>query len=319
MEHSGTIAHVCVSERKGTPKRPVDGAAMLEGLGLEGDGHAGFGHRQVSLLAAEDIEPIRALVPQLHPGDFGENLLVEGIDLGRIGVGSRLAVGDGEIEITQVGKCCHTPCEISRRVGYCAMPEAGLFARVLRTGQVRPGDRIRVLEEVSRGTIQVAVITVSDRAARGQAPDTAGPAVADRLGKDVAVRISASMIVPDEAERLREALHELVEQRVEVIFTVGGTGMGPRDHTPEVTRSLIDREVPGMAEAMRAASMAITPHAMLSRAVVGLCGRTLIVNLPGSEKGALENLGAILPALAHAIDEVRGRSRHPGADARRNG
>jgi molybdenum cofactor synthesis domain-containing protein len=316
-ELKGRVTHVCVSETKGTPKRPAEAAVMLEGLGIEGDGHAGFGHRQVSLLASEDVEPIRAVVRDLEPGDFGENLLVEGLPLGEIGVGTRLAVGDGELEVTQVGKCCHTPCSISQRVGRCAMPEAGLFARVLQGGRLRPGDRIRVIEHVPRETVQAAVVTVSDRAARGEAADTAGPAVAERLTKDLATRVSARALVPDEAQALRERLEELVEQRVEVVFTVGGTGMGPRDHTPEVTRSLIDREVPGMAEAMRAASLAVTPHAMLSRAVVGLCGRTLIVNLPGSEKAALENLDAILPALPHAVDEIRGRSRHPEADARR--
>jgi molybdenum cofactor synthesis domain-containing protein len=317
MEEAGRIAWVCLSERRGTPKRPVDRGVLVDELGLEGDGHAGYGHRQVSLLAVADVDELRQEVPELSPGDFGENLLVEGLDLGALGAGSRLVIGEAELEITQVGKCCHEPCAISRRAGRCVMPEAGLFARVTRGGPVQPGAGISVVERVPRETIQAAVITVSDRAAAGENPDTAGPALSQRLRRTLAVRVAATAIVPDEPGDLRERLLELADRRLDVVFTVGGTGCGPRDRTPEVTRAVIDREVPGMAEAMRAASLEITPHAMLSRAVVGLCGKTLIVNLPGSEKAALENLDAVLPALAHAVDEVRGRARHPDADARR--
>jgi molybdenum cofactor synthesis domain-containing protein len=291
---------------------------MLEGFGLQGDGHAGAGHRQVSLLAREDVEPLREAVPKLEPGDFGENLLVDGLDARAFGAGSRLAVGDAEIEITQVGKCCHTPCSISARAGRCAMPDAGLFAVVLRGGGVAPGDEVRVLERVSREVVQAAIVTVSDRAAAGRAADTAGPALAERLAREPATRVAVRELVPDEAEPLERRLRELVERRVDIVLTVGGTGLGPRDRTPEVTRGLIEREVPGMAEAMRAASLAITPHAMLSRAVAGIAERTLIVNLPGSEKAALENVAVLLPALSHAIAELRGRARHPAADSRRS-
>jgi molybdenum cofactor synthesis domain-containing protein len=319
MGDVGRIAWLCASRRRGTAKRPVERGMLLEGLGLEGDGHAGYGHRQVSLLSVAEVEALRDDVPDLEPGDFGENMLVEGLDLGSLGVGSRLAVDDAELEITQVGKCCHEPCAISRRAGRCVMPEAGLFARVTRGGTVRPGAGVSVVERVPAETIQVAVLTVSDRAAAGESPDTAGPAVANRLGRVPAVRVVSTDVVADEPRTLRRSIEALVDRRVDAVFTVGGTGCGPRDHTPEVTRAVIDREVPGMAEAMRAASLEITPHAMLSRAVAGLCGKTLIVNLPGSEKAALENLAAVLPALAHAVDEIRGRARHPEADAQRHG
>jgi molybdenum cofactor synthesis domain-containing protein len=118
-------------------------------------------------------------------------------------------------------------------------------------------------------------------------------------------------LVPDNADAIATLLHELCHQEYALIVTAGGTGLGPRDVTPEATRRVIEREVPGLAEAMRAGCAAAFPHAWLSRAVAGLKGKTLIVNLPGSEKGALENLRAILPLLPHALEVVAGSSVHP--------
>ncbi|MCK8601242.1 MogA/MoaB family molybdenum cofactor biosynthesis protein [Desulfoferrobacter suflitae] len=152
----------------------------------------------------------------------------------------------------------------------------------------------------------VAIITVSDKGAAGQRHDVSGEVLAERLaaaGYDVRHRA----VVPDEMEGIAQELRKYTdEKRVALIVTTGGTGVSPRDVTPEATLMVVTRTVPGMAEAMRAASTAKTPHAMLSRAVAGIRGATLIINLPGSPKGALENLTVLLPAIPHALDKIQG-------------
>ena len=154
-------------------------------------------------------------------------------------------------------------------------------------------------------SIHAGVITVSDRGARGEREDKSGQEVM-RMLTGATINIDHTMIIPDEKGQIKEALIEYADRRkLDLIVTTGGTGVSPRDVTPEATLEVIEREVPGMAEAMRRESTAITPHAMISRAVVGIRGRSLIVNLPGSPKGARENLAVILPTLKHAVEKIR--------------
>jgi molybdenum cofactor synthesis domain-containing protein len=146
---------------------------------------------------------------------------------------------------------------------------------------------------------------VSDRSARGERADESGPLlrqIAQRRGWTV----EREGIVPDDSSSIQATLVDWADQaRLDLILTTGGTGFAPRDVTPEATRAVIEREAPGLAEAMRAASLAKTPHAMLSRAVCGIRGRTLVINLPGSPRAARENLETILPAIPHAIALLR--------------
>jgi molybdopterin adenylyltransferase len=156
---------------------------------------------------------------------------------------------------------------------------------------------------------RAVVITVSDRGARGERKDGSGPEVAGIL-QAIGMEIVARQIIPDEKELIRRALIEWSDGgKSDLIVTTGGTGVSPRDVTPDATREAVEREIPGMAEAMRQHSLTVTPYAMISRAMAGIRGQTLIINLPGSPKGARENLNVILPALVHAIEKIKGDTK----------
>ena len=150
-------------------------------------------------------------------------------------------------------------------------------------------------------TLRFGILTLSDRSARGEREDSSGPALARRIdGEGWLAR--RQLILPDEESSIRETLAQWADSgEFDVILTTGGSGFAPRDVTPEATRAVIEREAPGLAEAMRAASLKITPHAMLSRSIAGIRKRTIIINLPGSPKGAVENLEAVIPVLEHAV------------------
>lgn len=164
-------------------------------------------------------------------------------------------------------------------------------------------------------SIRSGVLTVSDRGYKGEYRDLSGPLIRELLTERLVATVEVERVVPDERSVIAETLLNWADELgLDLILTTGGTGFAPRDVTPEATRDVIEREAPGLAEAMRAASLCITPHAMLSRAVAGIRGATLIVNLPGSPKAVRENLETVLPALPHAIELLQGRKgtdRHP--------
>lgn len=142
---AATVEAVCVSEEKGTRKRPVDAIELVVGEGVSGDAHAGNWHRQVSLLPAEAVDELRDRLPDLAPGDFAENILTRGVDLKALPVGTVLRAGTAELVVTQIGKECHTACEIRRLTGRCVMPTEGIFCVVTRGGTVRAGDSLEVV------------------------------------------------------------------------------------------------------------------------------------------------------------------------------
>lgn len=153
--------------------------------------------------------------------------------------------------------------------------------------------------------IRFGILTLSDRSSRGERADASGPALGAVIRAE-GWSVVKQDVLPDDQASIREVLISWTDSgEVDVILTTGGTGFSPRDVTPEATRAVIDRAAPGLAEAMRAASLNVTPHAMLSRIVTGIRGKTLIVNLPGSPKGAVENLRVILPVLPHATQLLR--------------
>ncbi len=150
-------------------------------------------------------------------------------------------------------------------------------------------------------TIRFGILTLSDRSSRGERVDSSGPALAALIQAE-GWSVVKQALLPDEESGIRAILTNWTDSgEMDVILTTGGTGFSPRDVTPEATRAVIDRDAPGLAEAMRAASLQVTPHAMLSRVVTGIRAKTLIINLPGSPKGAVENLQVVLPVLPHAV------------------
>ena len=156
----------------------------------------------------------------------------------------------------------------------------------------------------SQNSIRVHIIVVSDRAASGERTDATGPALSEFL-KTKNIQTVQAQIVPDERDQIADALLRMCDE-ADLILTAGGTGLAARDVTPEATSQVVERLAPGIAEAMRAAGLRVTPHAMLSRGIAGVRGKTLIINLPGSPKGAVESLEAVWEAIPHAVALLRG-------------
>lgn len=305
-----SIVSVNISEKKGTIKHPVESIQLRIGLGIEGDAHAGDWHRQVSLLDLSSFDKMstKATV-ELKPGVFAENITTEGIDLWSLPIGTKLEIGDALLEITQIGKECHRHCQVFRQVGDCVMPREGIFAVVLREGELRAGQALKIIPN-----LRVAILTLSDKSYQGTREDKSGPAIARAL-EDKA-QVLAQEILPDDKEMIQAKLIEYAREKIDVVFTTGGTGFAPRDVTPEATMAVIDREAPGIAEAIRTASLRVTPKAMLSRGVAGILDRTLIINFPGSPKAALECLEVFLPAMEHAVETLRGDAYECASQAR---
>lgn len=295
------IIAVCTSPEKGQRKKNIGESMLIKDMGLEKDAHAGFAHRQVSLLAEESIAKMLEKGLDVGPGDFAENLTTRDIDLPNLPIGTRLQVGSAAIlRVSQIGKECHDRCAIYYQAGDCVMPREGIFAEVLQGGIVKVGDRIDV-----KVPYTFAVITASDKGSCGEREDLSGPALAEILkpwGE-----VIEQVIVPDDRSALSKTMRDIVNRGVDAIFTTGGTGLSPRDVTPEATLEIIDRQVPGIPEAIRHATAAATEKAMLSRGIAGISGKTLIVNLPGSPKAVAECMDVIRPVLDHALETVSGR------------
>ena len=341
QEQKGKIVAVCISEARGTVKHAVPQVKLIKDYGIEGDAHAGHWHRQVSLLSAEQVEAFnqriacsntqiiekaklttldakesdniaepgeteKAIIEPAIEGTFGENILVSGIDLRQLPVGSTLTAGAVILKLSQIGKECHSHCQIFHRVGDCIMPREGVFATVEQGGVLSLGMPITVHLPAADAPLRAAVVTLSDKGSRGERVDTAGPRAAELLAA-AGYEVVEQVLLPDVQAKIERELKRLADSRqVDLIITTGGTGMAPRDVTPEATLAVATRSVPGIAEAIRAGSLAITKRAMLSRGVSVLRNSTLIVNLPGSKKAVEEALEIVLPVLEHGIRLAKG-------------
>lgn len=302
----GEIKAICISEARGTCKREIPEADILVDWGIAGDAHGGRWHRQISLLAVEKIEDFRAKGADVDFGAFGENLIIEGYDLRTLPVGTRFRIGEVVLEMTQIGKECHSHCAIFQKMGDCIMPREGVFTQVICGGHIAKGDQVEMLPPDAARPYTAAVITLSDKGFAGEREDKSGPLIAEMLEQE-GYEVVETLLLPDEKEHLEQQMIRLSDQRqVNLILTTGGTGFSERDITPEATIAVCDRMARGIAEAIRGYSMTITKRAMLSRAESGIRGKTLIVNLPGSPKAVRESLEFILPELSHGLGILRG-------------
>lgn len=308
----GVIKALCISKARGTAKHTVPAVRCLAGHGLEGDAHAGNWHRQVSLLSDEQVQAFNAAGGAVQPGDFGENILVCGIDFSALPVGTLLKAGEVVLKLTQIGKECHNHCQIFQRVGDCIMPREGVFATVEQGGELRPGMVMTAQLPAADAPLRAAVMTLSDKGAAGQRQDTSGPRAAELLTA-AGYEIVEQVLLPDAQQQIEQELKRLADSRqVDLIITTGGTGFSLRDVTPEATLAVATRLAPGIAEAIRMESMAITRRAMLSRGVSVLRNSTLIVNLPGSRKAVEEALAIVLPELEHGLRVLKGTAKECG-------
>jgi molybdopterin adenylyltransferase len=305
------VLSVNTSEKKGTVKKPVDTIDLTE-IGVVGDAHSGKWHRQVSLLAAESIAKFSEEAGRaIKFGEFAENITTEGLLLYECRPLDRFRNEHLELEVTQIGKKCHGDnCSIFREVGNCVMPKEGIFARVIRSGNLKAGDQLEYLPKV----INIHIITLSDRANAGEYADKSGPQIKN-LSETFFSEIKrqtkvTNHLIPDDPEQLAQLIKSAISEQIDVVFTTGGTGIGARDFTPETVRPLLDKEIPGIMELIRVKYGTEKPAALLSRGIAGVSGKTLIYTLPGSVKAVTEYCQEILPTIEHSMYMIEGIDSH---------
>jgi molybdopterin adenylyltransferase len=310
MSGTLTVRSLNISEKKGTKKTPVPEVELNE-FGLVGDSHAGRWHRQVSLLGLESYERfVETAGRMLEPGDFAENITTEGVELKDAKILDRFVSDALELEVTQIGKKCHFGCEIIKEAGACIMPKEGIFCRVIRGGTLKPGHQFDYVP----CSINIRIITLSDRASAGEYEDLSGPEIEKLLAAGFETThwhaAFERVLIPDDGGQLKQQIEQAQEEGVDVIFTTGGTGIGPRDITPDVVGPLLDRELPGVMEFIRMKHGERLPSALLSRSVAGTIGNMLVYTLPGSVKAVREYTGEILRTLPHSLLMLHGVNAH---------
>jgi molybdenum cofactor synthesis domain-containing protein len=305
------VLSVNISEKKGKIKLPVD-RISLSNTGVNGDAHAGMWHRQVSLLGRESFEKMESSAGRkLQYGEFAENITTEGFLLYQMKPFDRLISGNMILEVTQIGKKCHgTNCAIYKETGDCVMPKEGVFCRVIQGGELQAGDILEYHPKV----VKVHVITLSDRASQGIYEDQSGPLLRKLSedffsgnGRQVSVENS---VIPDDEAQLRTLLKLLIESGNDIIFTTGGTGIGPRDITPDVVKSVLNKEIPGIMEMIRVKYGMQFPNALVSRSIAGVAGKTLIYALPGNPKAVKEYADEIFKTVEHSFRMLHNIDEH---------
>jgi molybdopterin adenylyltransferase len=311
MSYSLEIVSVNTSPEKGTVKSP-QASVYIDDLGIVGDAHAGPWHRQVSLLGVESVERFSSQSQiAVEPGAFGENLTVRGLPAKDAALLDRFQFGEVELEVSQIGKKCHgTGCTIFQQVGKCVMPAEGIFCRVIHGGKLKAGQTGCHL----RRSLRIEAITLSDRAAAGIYQDRSGPRIAELARQYCEERRwqgdIRTTLIADDAKRLQQVVRECIAHGADVIFTTGGTGVGPKDHTPDAVTPLCEKLIPGIMENIRMKFGAENPNAFLSRSIAGVIGKTQVYTLPGSVRAVEQYLGEILKTLEHLVFMLRGIDAH---------
>lgn len=281
-------------------------------FGVKDDAHAGHWNRQVSLLGTESIKKFESESNRrVMPGEFAENITTTGMELWTAQPLDRFTSGEIVLEVTQIGKECHgTSCAIFKETGNCVMPKEGIFCRVLTTGTLKAGMEL----EFHKKNYRTMVITLSDRASAGEYEDRSGPRIRELLESHFNICHLqfefCNYIIPDDPEKLDNLLHKASEELFDLVITTGGTGIGPRDFTPDVVKSLLDKEIPGIMELIRMKYGSEKPAALLSRSIAGVVGKTLIFTLPGSVKAVNEYMSEITKSMMHMVYMVHELDSH---------
>lgn len=306
------IVSTNLSQITGHAKHPV-AELQLDRDGIIGEKYRGQNSRQISILSKESLDNFNAKKHvAFKPGELGENLTLTGIDMSKAAPLDRLQIGEVILEFTQIGKKCHGDvCEIFRQVGECAMPEGGAFARVIQGGKIQAGDSLVYLPKI----MQILIVTLSDRAVQGVYADRSGPAAQEMIAQFFTTskwqRFNIqNLLLPDDHKQLTKSLQNAIKNNVDVVFTLGGTGIGPRDITPEVVMKLAEKIIPGIMEHVRIKYGAAKPAALLSRSIAAVVQNTQIYAVPGSVRAVTEYLTEILPTLEHAIYMLHGIDAH---------
>jgi len=296
------VLSVNISEKKGTIKKPVV-TIELNSTGVAKDAHSGNWHRQVSLLAKESIDKFSEQAKRkINFGEFAENITTKGLLLHHTAPLDKFTLGEMELEVTQIGKKCHGDnCSIFREVGNCVMPKEGIFCRVIKEGKLKAGDRLVYQPRV----IKTMIITLSDRASRGEYADKSGP-LAEKLCTDFLKSRNRHYtidkhIIPDQEEKLSELLELAKSKNYDMVLTTGGTGIGPKDITPEVVQKHITKEIPGIMELIRVKYGMEKANALVSRGIAGVMNKTLIYAMPGSPKAVNEYCSEIFKTVEHSL------------------
>lgn len=299
------------SSKKGVVKNPVTSATLNE-LGMVGDAHAGHWHRQVSLLGIESYRRMEAKGEnvKLDLGVFAENITTEGFELFESNILDRFVNNNFELEVTQIGKKCHHGCEIMQKIGDCVMPREGIFARVIKGGELNVGETFEYKPRV----FKILVLTFSDRAYKGVYEDKSGPLTGkllsdffDSYGRKHQIEYK---IVPDDEAIITEVMAKAKTQNFDIIISTGGTGLGKRDIAPEVMRPFFDKEIPGIMEHIRLKYGASKPNALISRSIAGVMDETLIYVIPGSTKAVKEYIDEIVKTIEHSVRMITGVDNH---------
>lgn len=305
------IISVNISQKKGEIKLPVK-SIKLTHEGIPGDAHAGKWHRQVSLLGTESFEKFSSITGKSFKwGEFAENITTKGMVLNEMMPGDLLLNDNILMEVTQIGKKCHGgDCAIFRETGDCIMPKEGIFARVIKGGEMKVGDKLVYKKKIWK----TGVITLSDRASHGEYKDLSGPLTEELLSKwfigTKRTIVCDYKILPDNQMMLETELKRMISEGYEVIITTGGTGIGPRDFTPDVVKPLLNKDIPGIMDHIRLKYGAEKPNALLSRSIAGVANKSLIFVLPGSVKAVKEYMTDILPMLDHLFAMMSGIDSH---------
>jgi len=305
------VLSVNISVKKGTIKKPVK-KVQLTDIGIPTDAHAGKWHRQVSMLAAESIRKFsKEANREIVAGEFAENITTRGMEIHLCKPFDRFVSDNLELMVTQIGKKCHGDnCAIFREIGNCVMPKEGIFVKVIKGGELKAGEKLIYKARI----LKIKVITLSDRASRGEYADKSGPFIKqyasnylDNIRRHYEFE---NEIIPDDEIVLQESVSKAVNENYDIIFTTGGTGIGERDITPDVLRKMFDKEIPGIMELIRVKYGMKNPNALLSRSVAGILDKTLIYAMPGSPKAVKEYLDEILPTLEHSLRMIYGIDNH---------